>query len=121
MAAILVIDDDEAFRNVLRRMLLRAGHQVVEAPDGAAALGSLKRAMVDLVITDIIMPNMEGIETIRAMRRDCPTLRIIAMSGGGRMRPEGYLEVARAFGAAQVLRKPFEAAQLFAAVDAALR
>jgi len=62
LAAILVIDDDEAFRNVLRRMLLRAGHQVVEAADRAAALESLKRALVDLVITDITMPNMEGID-----------------------------------------------------------
>ena len=121
MATILVVDDDEAFRSVLRRTLVRAGYNVREAADGAAALKSLTDTTVELVITDIIMPNMEGIETIRALRRAYPHLSIIAMSGGGRMKPEGYLEVAKAFGAECILSKPFDNAQLFAAVEEALR
>jgi CheY-like chemotaxis protein len=121
MATILLVDDDEAFRSMLRRTLLRAGYDVLEAADGEAALGALNKETVDLVITDIIMPNMEGIETIRTLRRTYPHLRIIAMSGGGRMNPEGYLEVAKAFGAVRVLSKPFDNAQLFAAVEEALR
>lgn len=121
MATILVVDDDEAFRSVLRRTLVRAGYDVLEAADGAAALKTLSGARVELVITDIIMPNMEGIETIRALRRTYPHLGIVAMSGGGRMKPEGYLEGATAFGAARILRKPFDNVELFAAVEDALR
>jgi CheY-like chemotaxis protein len=63
---------------------------------------------------------MEGIETIRALRRAYPDLKIIAMSGGGRLRPEGYLEMAKAFGAVSTLSKPFESAELHAAIAAAL-
>ncbi len=121
MARILVIDDDEAFRTMLRRTLERAGHEVTEAAEGAAALTALSEQTIDLVITDIIMPGMEGLETIRALRRSMPELKIIAMSGGGRMKPEGYLEAAHAFGAVHVLTKPFENKDLFAAIKRALR
>ena len=120
MASILLIDDDEAFRSMLRRALQRRGHTVVEAPEGAAALRSLGSHSVDLVITDIVMPNMDGIETIRALRASHPGLKVIAMSGGGRVRPEGYLETATAFGAVRVFSKPFDTEELLAAVDDAL-
>ena len=121
MARILVIDDDDAFRRMLRRTLERAGHSVTEAGDGAQGLKVLRDIAVDLVITDLIMPEMEGIETIRALRHDYPELGIIAMSGGGRMTPDGYLAAAKGFGAARVLAKPFENEELFAAIEAALR
>jgi len=121
MAHILLVDDDEAFRHMLRRTLERAGHRVTEANDGAAALHVVAHdATIDLVITDIIMPNREGIETIRALRHDYPQVKIIAMSGGGRIRPEGYLDVAKAFGAVRVLSKPFDNHELFAAIKEAL-
>ncbi|MBI3782010.1 MAG: response regulator [Deltaproteobacteria bacterium] len=120
MAKILLVDDDAAFRSMLRRTLQRLGHEVVEAEDGEEALRTLRKLAVDLVITDIIMPNVEGIETIRALRRDYPGLKIIAMSGGGRVVRSDYLEIAEAFGAACVLRKPFPNEQLCAAIDAAL-
>mgnify|MGYP001249916860 CR=1 FL=1 len=120
MATILVVDDDDAFRSMLRRTLQRAGHNVLEAAEGATALRALSDATVELVITDIIMPGMEGIETIQAMRRTYPRLKIIAMSGGGRMKPSGYLEMAQAFGASRVLSKPFDNEQLFAAIREAL-
>jgi CheY-like chemotaxis protein len=120
MAHILVIDDDGAFRSMLRRTLQRLGHEVSEAADGSAALRTLREATVDLVMTDIIMPGMEGIETIRALQRDHPQLNVIAMSGGGRIKAEGYLEVAKAFGAVRVLRKPFDREELLAAIEEAL-
>jgi len=120
MARILVVDDDEAVRTSVRQALKRFGHMVTEAADGAAALRSLESEAVDLVITDIIMPEMEGIETIRILRRDRPDLPIIAMSGGGRGRSEDYLGVARTFGAACVLRKPFSPDDLLAAIATAL-
>ena len=123
MAHILVVDDDEPFRHMLRRTLERVGHAITEAVDGGAALrilGAAADTPVDLVITDLIMPGMEGIETIRALRSGYPRVQVIAMSGGGRMRPEGYLEVARAFGAARILIKPFDNAELFTAINAAL-
>jgi len=121
MATILVVDDDDGFRSMLRRTLQRAGHTVLEAADGSAALRALRDVTPELVITDIIMPGMEGIETIRAMRRSHPRLAIIAMSGGGRMKPNGYLEMAQAFGASRILSKPFDNDQLFAAVTEALQ
>ncbi len=121
MARILVIDDDEAFRTMLRRTLERAGHEVTEAEEGAAALAALSEKAIDLVITDIVMPGMEGLETIRTLRRSKPQLKIIAMSGGGRMKPEGYLEAAHVFGAVRILTKPFENKELFAAIKQALR
>lgn len=121
MATILLVDDDEAFRSMLRRTLERAGYVVTEAADGRAALRALSGgATVDLVITDIIMPDMEGIETIRTLRRTHPELKVIAMSGGGRMQPHDYLEVAKAFGAVRVLEKPFENEDLFAAIRVAI-
>lgn len=121
MATLLLVDDDAAFRSMLRRALQRRGHDVIEAAEGGAALRALSGATVDLVITDIIMPDMEGIETIRALRQTHPELKIIAISGGGRMKPEGYLEMAKAFGAFRVLSKPFDNEQLFAAIEAALQ
>ncbi len=120
MATILVVDDDDLFRSMLRRTLERRGHSVIEAAEGRAALRTLDEARVDLVITDIVMPDMEGIETIQALRRTHPHLRIIAISGGGRIRAENYLEIATAFGAFRVFSKPFDNQDLFRAIDEAL-
>jgi CheY-like chemotaxis protein len=121
MATILVVDDDDAFRSMLRRTLQRIGHEVIEAAEGRAALRTLSDRPVDLVITDIIMPTMEGIETIVALRRTYPHLRVIAISGGGRIKAESYLDVAKAFGAVRVLSKPFENEELIAAIEDALQ
>jgi CheY-like chemotaxis protein len=120
MASILVIDDDETFRRMLRRTLQRLGHEVIEAAEGREALRVLQDAAIELVMTDILMPGMEGIETIRWLRQRAPQLPVIAMSGGGRLAPDGYLEVARAFGAVQALSKPFSDAELRAALSVAL-
>ena len=121
MARLLLIDDDDAFRTMLRRTLERAGHTVTEAEEGGAGLRALATVPIDLVITDIIMPGMEGLQTIQEIRRARPGLKIIAISGGGRQHPESYLKVAQAFGAVCVLSKPFDNQTLFTAIDAALR
>src|SRR5262249_16462507 len=106
--SILVIDDDVSVRLVLRRMLEQEGYEVICAEDGRQALDLLKQRRPDLVITDIVMPNCEGIETILEMRAAGLTLPIIAMSGGGRIGNADFLQMARRLGASATLTKPFE-------------
>ena len=108
MACILVVDDEEVVRVTLRQMLEKAGHQVFEAENGVEALRVFEKREADLVITDIIMPEKEGIETIMELRQRKPDLKIIAMSGGGRTGNREYLHLAKSFGADNVLPKPFK-------------
>jgi CheY-like chemotaxis protein len=121
MALILVIDDEPMLRRTLRALLERAGHTVVEAEDGDKGLAQLNVQMPDLVLTDIIMPNREGVETIGEMRRRAPQTPIIAMSGGGSRGGELFLTLAEQLGACATLAKPIRQADLLAAVDAALK
>ncbi|MBL9169095.1 MAG: response regulator [Verrucomicrobiales bacterium] len=104
---ILLVDDDHSMRLALRRALDREGYQVFEAGNGHEALRQLENQAVDLVITDIIMPDSEGIELTFALRKRHPGLPVIAMSGGGEWAPEPYLAIARTAGAAHVFAKPF--------------
>jgi DNA-binding NtrC family response regulator len=121
MSRILIIDDEQPVRSVFRRALERAGHEVSEAGDGQAGLKQIAQSSFDLVVTDIVMPEMEGIEFILQLHREQPDLKVIAMSGGGRVAPKAYLDMARAAGAVSVLAKPFTIEALLAAVDAALK
>ena len=107
MANILLVDDEEQLRSILRIVLESAGHTVQEAGDGKEALESYVRHPAELMVTDIVMPNKEGIETILEFRRNHPGLKIIAMSGGGRNSAQDYLKLAKSFGADYVLTKPF--------------
>ena len=107
MANILLVEDEEQLRSLLKIVLESAGHTVQEAGDGKEALESYVRNPADLMVTDIVMPNKEGIETILEFRRNHPGLRIIAMSGGGRNSAQDYLKLAKSFGADYVLTKPF--------------
>jgi DNA-binding response OmpR family regulator len=107
MARILVIDDDEEVRQMLRRILEHDGHEVEEAANGDLGIRAFKANPADLVITDIIMPDKEGIETIRDLHRAYPDLKIIAISGGGRVGPSDYLHAARMLGAKRTFTKPF--------------
>jgi DNA-binding NtrC family response regulator len=117
MARILLIDDDEQVRSMVKRMLARAGYaDVLEAGDGLAGMRLFGREPFDLVITDIIMPGQEGIETIMELSRDYPRTKIIAMSGGGRIDPRGYLETASHLGASRTLAKPFKSSDLIGVV-----
>jgi CheY-like chemotaxis protein len=116
MARILVVDDDDQVRSLIARLLLRQGYQVVEASDGAQALRLFRDDPADLIITDLIMPGREGIETIAELRRDCPGVKIIAMSGGGRVGPVSYLQLASKLGAERTFAKPFDHAEMLEAV-----
>lgn len=116
---ILVIDDDPAVRSVVRRTLERVGYIVLEAENGAAGLTTAAARPIDLVITDIYMPDVDGIETIQRLREKDPTRLILAMSGGSDY-ARGSLEDARLLGADATLPKPFGPAQLRDAVAALL-
>jgi CheY-like chemotaxis protein len=120
MARILVIDNEQLARFAIRKMLLSAGHQVVEAENGVVATDLCKVEAFDLVITDILMPEKEGIETILELKSDRPDQKIIAISGGGRDRYQGYLQTAVQLGADEALAKPFTDEALLARVDACL-
>ncbi|MEQ8225957.1 MAG: response regulator, partial [Candidatus Eremiobacterota bacterium] len=100
-------DDEKNFRKALMKLLTKAGYEVMEASDGREGIILQKERAFDLVITDIIMPEKEGIETIIELRKSFPDLKIIAMSGGGSMRSGTYLEVADALGADCTIEKPF--------------
>jgi CheY-like chemotaxis protein len=117
MARILVIDDEELIRETIRMKLEQSGHEVIEAGNGVEGLLALEQHAVDLVVTDIIMPEQEGIETIRRIRDRDPNVGIIAISGGGRTRNFGFLEFAKKLGANCALSKPFTGTQLLALVE----
>lgn len=117
MATILIIDDDEALRGTMRRILERQGHGVLEAGDGREGMALFRERDPDVVITDLIMPGQEGIETILQLRTEYPGARVLAVSGGGRVAPGGPLSDAVEFGADASLAKPFSVEQLQQAVE----
>ncbi len=120
MARILVIDDEDELRSMLRQMLEHVGHEVSEAINGAAGIELYERDTPDLIITDIIMSENEGVETIIALRRANPALPIIAISGGGRLDATDFLSMAKKLGARHTLTKPFRRDQLLQAVGECL-
>ena len=108
MASIMVVDDERQTRMMLRQMLERANYEVMEAENGYEAIQIFRQHPADLIIMDQIMPKKEGIETIIEMRAEFPYIKIIAMSGGGRVGSETYLELAVKLGALRTLAKPIE-------------
>jgi two-component system response regulator (stage 0 sporulation protein F) len=116
---ILLIDDHAPFRTMARLMLEGAGYEVEEATNGATGMTRYRQSPPDLVITDILMPVMEGLETIIALRGLDPQVKIIAMTGGDDARGV-YLSSAQMFGAVRTIRKPFSETELLAAVAEAL-
>ncbi len=117
MPRILLIDDDEPFRNMLHKILERAGYEVQPAADGKQALELFRQQQPDLIITDLVMPEKEGLETILELRREAPNAKIIAMSGGARMNPRTSLAMAEKFGARKTLSKPFSHQEILDAVS----
>ena len=117
MKRILVIDDDMQMREMLRQTLERAEYEVVEAQDGKEGMRLYRQDPTDLIITDIIMPEKEGVETIIELRRDFPDIKIIAISGGSRgIDAESCLFAVKQFGADCVFSKPFDRKELLGAI-----
>ena len=115
---ILVIDDDPDVRGMVCRMLESEGHDVIDAVDGVDGMRKIKtKPEIEVVITDLIMPEKEGIETIRELKRDFPETKILAISGGGKSDPDNYLRIAKAMGAHSTLSKPFVKQDLIDAVQ----
>lgn len=117
MALILVIDDEPLVRATVKLILENQGHEILEAENGHAGIEVDTIQPCDLIITDIIMPEKEGIATIRHFRQSRPNVKIIAMSGGGRLGNETPLWAARELGASHVFSKPVHCVDLIHAVD----
>jgi CheY-like chemotaxis protein len=113
---VLVIDDNEMIREALREMLNQAGYTTLEAADGKSAIQLTSREAVDLIITDLFMPETDGLEVIQHVRRQYPDVKIIAMSGGGSRGLVELLSVAQKMGAHKIFMKPFEWDEILQAV-----
>ena len=117
MPRILLVDDDDAFRKVMRLTLVEMGYTVVEARNGREALERFEQEPAELMLTDLIMPEKEGIEPLMELRAKHPAVKIIAFSGGGRMNASACLRMAKMMGADRTLAKPFSSAGLAAVLD----
>jgi len=116
MSRILVIDDEPQVRGMLKEILEDEGYEVTEAENGEVGLNLYKENPSDIVITDILMPDKEGIATIRELKREFPHVKIIAMSGGGRLVAGDYLMMAKAFGVERIFKKPLAYDELVTAI-----
>ena len=117
MAKILIIDDDSQIPDMLGQTLEREGYEVVRASNGREGMKINRKTPVDLIITDIIMPEKEGIETILELKRDFPHIKIIAISGGGHIEAEDYLYIAENIGAHRTFTKPIKRDELLKAAS----
>ncbi len=116
MARILLIDDDSQVLDMLQKALQRAGYDVIATSRALDAMPLYKKEPADLLITDILMPEQEGLETIREFRREVPDLKIIAISGAGSGGSLDYLQTAKLLGADRTLAKPFARKEMLEAV-----
>lgn len=120
MALILVIDDDAAIRTVFDRILHKAGYSVICADNGRKGLKLLESESPDIVVCDIIMPDMDGLEVLMSIRKMSRGIPVIAVSGGPQAIPMDFLPMAKSLGACKILYKPIEVAELLSAVQEAL-
>ncbi len=121
MTRILIIDDEPQIRSMLKLMLEREGYEVVEAPDGIEGIRVYRQNPTDLIITDLIMPNKDGIGMIIDLKKEFPEVKIIPMSGGGLNKPDGYLKGAKKLGAACTLTKPIDRVEMLRVVTDILK
>jgi CheY-like chemotaxis protein len=122
MPSILVVDDEDQIRHLIRETLEQAGYQVTEARDGKEAVLQCRLAPADLIIMDILMPDQDGLETTTTLRREFPHVKVIAITGGSDMIGTlNFLDVAKMLGAHRTLQKPFEMKALLDAVHAELQ
>ncbi len=119
MAKILIVDDDKNYRSAIGRMLRKMHHDVVEAENGRDAISSYKKSVIDIVITDILMPEKDGIELIMELKKEFRDVKIIAITGGIAKynNSVNMLDQAKFLGACRVIEKPFENEELTAAVN----
>lgn len=116
MALVLIVDDDPTVLRMLTQVMQRDGHTVMQAEDGEVAMRLFRLQPADIIITDLLMPNKEGLELIAEAREIAPAVGIIAYSGGGKIQPENYLEFATGMGADRVFTKPVPITDLSVAV-----
>lgn len=105
---ILIIEDDNDFKVYLSKLLIKNGYSVDSASNGAEAMDLIDKKIPVMIITDIVMPEMDGLEVIRQMKKKIPLIKIIAISGGGRLDPDLYLDMASNLNADFILEKPFQ-------------
>ncbi|MBN2684630.1 MAG: response regulator [Pontiellaceae bacterium] len=121
MSRILIIDDDPYIRTVFKRYLEGNGYEVEIAEDGNAGLKSVQRSVPDLVVTDVMMPEKDGLEVVLELRKTCPDVPVIAISGGMRIAPMDFLPMVKKFGAKRVLYKPVDLEELSEAIEQELK
>ena len=121
MANILIIDDEDAIRGMVRILLERRGHAILEAADGELGIAAFRANSIDLVITDAIMPNKDGLETIAEIRKEDPEVKIIIISGGGHRLAVDILAQAKELGADMAVKKPFSPGELTETVESLLK
>jgi DNA-binding NtrC family response regulator len=119
--SILIVDDEPGIRELLCMMMESAGHTVATAEDGAEAPKVMAAQPIDVVITDLLMPERDGLEFITEIRKSYPKVKIIAMSGGGHIARDSYLRIAKNFGAHYLLEKPFSQSGVMGAIEAVLK
>ena len=117
MPGILLVEDDKELREMLKMSLLRSGFTVMEAENGKEAIGHFKPLLTDLVVTDLIMPEEDGLKVVITLRELKPSIKIIAISGGGKVGPGSYLSLAKALGADAIFSKPFSMNDLVSKIE----
>ncbi len=117
MPIILIIEDDRDLRDMLRSALQRKDYTVLEADNGKEALINFKPGVTDLVVTDLLMPEEDGLKVIMQMREMKPGIKVIAISGGGKAGPGSYLDMAKTLGADSVFPKPFSVNDLVSRIE----
>ena len=120
MTKILIIEDDDEVRNLVKRVLIKEGHEIFEAADGVLGVSVFRKTDPDIVISDIVMPNQDGFETIEEILTIEPNTKIIVISGGGTRSPERHFKHAKDIGAIKTLAKPFTPPDLVKVVEEVL-
>jgi DNA-binding response OmpR family regulator len=117
MPGVLLVEDDKELREMLKMSLLRRNFTVLEAENGKAAITHFKPLLTDIVVTDLIMPEEDGLKVVIKLRELKPSIKIIAISGGGKVGPGSYLNLAKALGADAIYSKPFSISDLVAKIE----
>jgi CheY-like chemotaxis protein len=117
MPGVLIVEDDKELREMLKMSLLRRNFTVLEAENGKAAITHFKPLLTDIVVTDLIMPEEDGLKVVIKLRELKPSIKIIAISGGGKVGPGSYLNLAKALGADAIYSKPFSISELVEKIE----